>query len=75
MIKVLEKAIEKVRALPKDRQAYAALMLEEIVAETTGDPPLSEDERRLIQQAIDELDRGAYASEADVHGALRRSWA
>lgn len=75
MIKVLEKAIAKVRALPKDRQAYAALMLEEIAADTTDDDRLSEEERRLVQEAIDELDRGELASEADVHAALRRPWA
>ncbi len=75
MIKVLEMAIEKVRTLPKDRQAYAALMLEEIAADTAGEYRLSEDERRLIQEAIDEFDRGENASEADVHSALRQPWA
>lgn len=75
MIKILEKAIEKVRALPQDRQAYAALMLEEIAADTADEYRLSEEERRLNQEAIDELDRGESASEANVRSALRQPWA
>ena len=75
MIKVLEEAIEKVRTLPTDRQAYAARMLEEIAADTADEYRLSEDERRLIQEAIDEFDRGETASEADILSALRQPWA
>jgi hypothetical protein len=37
MTKVLEDAIEKVRKLPEDRQAYVAEVLEQIVA-AGGDP-------------------------------------
>jgi hypothetical protein len=35
MIKVLEQAIEKIRGLPEDRQAYAAEVLEQIAAAGT----------------------------------------
>ncbi|MFO1170180.1 MAG: hypothetical protein U1E49_04345 [Hyphomicrobiaceae bacterium] len=75
MIKVLEKAILKVRDLPRDRQAYAAMMLEEIAAESGDEYLLSDEEHRLIQQAIDESDRGEHASEAEVQAVLRRPWA
>ena len=37
MTKVLEDAIEKVRKLPEDRQAYAAELLEQIAA-ASGEP-------------------------------------
>jgi hypothetical protein len=36
MIKALELAIEKVRALPEDRQVRAAQALEEIASKTDG---------------------------------------
>jgi len=75
MIKILERAIEKVRALPRDRQAYAALVLEEIAAESQNDYRVSDDERHRIHEAIDELDRGEIASQADVEAVLRRPWA
>ena len=39
MIKVLEQAIEKIKELPKDRQAYAAEILEEIASAGTGACP------------------------------------
>jgi hypothetical protein len=75
MIKVLERAIEKVKALPRDRQAYAASVLEEIAAEGQDVYHMSDDERRRIHEAIDELDRGEIASLTDVEAVLRRPWA
>jgi hypothetical protein len=74
MIKVLEQAIEKVKALPKERQEYVAEVLEEIAAE--GDVyHLSDSERLLVREAIAELDRGEYASDAAIDAVLRRPWA
>ena len=72
MIKVLEQAIEKVRRLPEDRQAYAAQVLEEIASGTDGVYRLSEDERRLLSEGIEAADRGDFASEADVEAVLAR---
>ena len=74
MIKVLEEAIEKVKALSKERQEYVAEVLEEIAAE--GDVyHLTDDERRLVREGTAELDRGEYASNAAVDAVLRRPWA
>jgi hypothetical protein len=71
MIKVLEQAIEKVKALSEERQEYAADLLEEIAAE--GDIyHLSDSERLLVQEGIAELDRGEYASDAAIDAVLRR---
>jgi hypothetical protein len=75
MIKVLEQAIEKVKALPSDRQAYAAHVLEEIAAETGDVYPLTDEERKLVREGLAELDRGEYASDSDVEKVLRRPWA
>ena len=74
MIKVLEQAIEKVKALPKERQEYAAAVLEEIAAEDDV-YQLTDDERRLVREGTAELDRGEYASDAAVEAVLRRPWA
>ena len=70
MIKVLEQAIEKVRKLPKEQQEYAAEVLEQIAE--TGDAiySLSDEERRLVREGLEELDRGEVASEAEVRAVF-----
>jgi DNA-binding protein H-NS len=70
MIKVLEQAIEKVKKLPKERQEYAAEVLEQIAE--TGDEVyvLSDEERRLVREGLDELDRGEVATEPQVRGVF-----
>ena len=74
MITVLEKAIEKVKALSTERQEYVAELLEEIAAE--GDVyRLTDSERQLVREGTAELDRGEYASDAAVAAVLRRPWA
>ena len=74
MIDVLEKAIEKVKALSTERQQYVAEVLEEIAAE--GDVyQLTDSERQLVREGTAELDRGEYASDAAVAAVLRRPWA
>ena len=73
MIKVLEQAIEKVKALSEERQEYVAELLEEIAAE--GDIyHLSDSERLLVREATAELDRGEYASDAAIDAVLHRPW-
>jgi DNA-binding protein H-NS len=74
MIKVLEQAIEKVKVLSRERQEYVAEVLEEIAAE--GDVySLTDSERQLVREGLAELDRGEFASDADVDAVLRRPWA
>jgi hypothetical protein len=70
MIKVLEQAIEKVKKLPKERQEYAAEVLEQIAE--TGDEiyALSDEERRLVREGLNELDRGEAASEEEVRAVF-----
>ena len=66
MIKVLEQAIEKVKALSPERQKYAAEVLEQIAAAGDGVYRLTDEERRLVREGLAELDRGEYASEKEV---------
>ena len=70
MMKVLEQAIEKVKALSKERQEYAAEVLEQIAEAGDGVYRLSDEERLLVRQGLAELDRGETASEADVRAVF-----
>jgi len=72
MIKVLEQAIEKIKALPPERQEYAAEVLESIVAGEVDVYELSEDEERLVREGLDDLDNGRVATEDQVHKAFSR---
>ncbi len=70
MNKALAQAIEKVKALSDERQRYAAEVLEQIVAAGDGVYPLSDDERRLVREGLDELDRGETAAEEKVRAVF-----
>ena len=66
MIKVLEVAVEKVRSQSEARQRYAAEVLERIASAPDDVYVLTHEERSLILEGLEELDRGEVASEADV---------
>ena len=72
MIKVLEQAIEKIMKLPRERQEYAAEVLEQIAELGEDVYVLSDEERRLVREGLDELDRGEVASEAEVRSVFDR---
>ena len=69
MIKVLSNAIDKIMALPEDRQRYAAELLEQIAA-GDGVYELSDEERRLVHEGLAELDRGEVATEVEVRAVF-----
>jgi predicted transcriptional regulator len=70
MIKALELAIEKVKRLPKERQEYAAWMLEQIAESDGAIYALSDEERRLVREGLAELDRGEAATEEEVRAVF-----
>ena len=70
MIKALEQAIEKVKALSKERQEYAAEVLEHIANADDDIYRLSDEERRLVHEGLAELDRGEFAPEAEVRAVF-----
>jgi len=70
MIKALEQAIEKVKKLPKERQEYAAEVLEQIAGAGDGVYILTEEERRLVREGLDELDRGEAATQEEVRAVF-----
>ena len=65
MIKVLEDAIEKVKALPADRQELAAKLLEQLSG-AEAIYSLTDAERSAVREGLAELDRGERASDAAV---------
>jgi predicted transcriptional regulator len=66
MIKALEQAIEKVKALSKERQEYAAEVLEQIAAAGDDAYRLSDEERRLVREGLADLDAGRVVSDAKM---------
>ena len=69
MIKVLEDAIEKVKALPADRQELAAELLEQLSG-ADAIHPLTDAERLAVREGLAELDRGERASDAAVRAVF-----
>ena len=75
MIKALETAIEKIKRLPEDRQAYAARVLDEIAGEGRGPFIVPEEHRAAILEALEKLDRGERAPSGEANRLLREPWA
>ena len=68
----LESLFAKVRSLPKARQELAVEALSEIADE--GVYALSEEERAVLEPALERAKRGEFASEAEVDEAINKSW-
>lgn len=66
MMKILEEAIEKVRKLPEDRQAYAAEVLEQIAAAGGDVFPVPEGHRAAVLEGFGEAERSEYVSDEDM---------
>jgi hypothetical protein len=73
MIKALEQAIQKVRALPEDKQLLAAELLEELAAGEIY--VMTPEERLAVGEGLADADRGQFVSDNDVENLLRRPWA
>jgi hypothetical protein len=68
----LETLFAKVRALPKARQELAVEVLSEIAGEETY--VLCDDERAVVEGALERAKRGEFASQADIDEVLDKSW-
>ena len=66
MMKVLEDAIEKLRKLPEERQAYVAEVLEQIAA--AGSDPFSvpEEHRAAVLEGLEHAERGEFVSDDEM---------
>ncbi len=72
MIKALEIAIEKLKRLPQDRQAYAAEVIEELAADDGDVFEIPEDHLPGALEGLAQAERGEFASDEEVERALRR---
>jgi predicted transcriptional regulator len=66
MTKVLEDAIEEVRKLPEDRQAYVAEVLEQIAAAGSDLFVIPDDHRAAVLEGLAQADRGEFATDEEM---------
>jgi predicted transcriptional regulator len=66
MIKVLEDAIDKVRQLPADRQAYVAEVLEQIAAAGSDLFIVPEEHRAAVHEGLEQAERGEFVSDDEM---------
>jgi len=66
MTKVLEDAIEKVRKLPEDRQAYAAEVLEQIASAGSDPFIVPEAHRAAVLEGLREAEQGEFTSDEEM---------
>jgi hypothetical protein len=72
MTKLLEEAVEELRTLPEDEQNRAAQALLAFTRER-AEYTLDDDQVAGIQHAMQQADRGEFASDAAVRGIFGRS--
>jgi len=72
MTKLMEKALDAVRAWPADRQDEAAMLL--LALDRLGSGPYrpSPEELAAIEEALAQIERGERAGPADVEAAFAR---
>lgn len=68
----LEAQFEKVRALPKERQELVVMALSEIAEDDVY--VLSDEERAILEPALERARRGEFASDEDVDDVLNKPW-
>jgi predicted transcriptional regulator len=66
MTKVLDDAIEKVRRLPEDRQAYVAEVLEQIAAAGSDLFVIPDDHRAAVLEGLGQAERGEFATDEEM---------
>jgi hypothetical protein len=70
MIKLLEQAVEKVRALPLEMQDQAARILLAYAGDEEPILALTHEEEADLMEAQAEMQRGEFASEAEVEAVF-----
>ena len=75
MMKALEIAIEKLKALPEDRQAYAAQVIEQIAASDTALFRIPDEHLAAVFEGLEQASSGEFANDEEIDRALRRPWA
>ena len=68
----IDAILDRVHAWPASRQEDAAQILLAMEAEGTAPYALSEDERRDLREALEEVVRGELATDAEVEAVFAR---
>jgi hypothetical protein len=66
MIKALEIAIEKLKRLPEDKQAYAAEVIEEIAAADEDVFRIPDDHLPGVLEGLEQMRRGEFATDEEM---------
>jgi len=70
MTKLLEQAIEKLRALPvEDQDVFASLVLTDLAGFIE---PLDDETRAAIQEGLEQARRGEFASDEEMEALWKR---
>ena len=72
MTKLMEQAIEKVSLLAEGRQNELAQMLIDVAAQDLHPYVFTDEERKGIEEGLAEMQRGEFASDADVAEMWKR---
>jgi hypothetical protein len=72
MIRVLEQAVDEAKSLSPERQADIAEVIRNMTAAGDATYVLSAEERRLLREGLDELDRGERATPAEVRAVFNK---
>lgn len=72
MTKVLEDAIEKVRRLSDDRQAYVAEVLEHIAAAGSDVFTVPDEHRAAVLEGLEQAERGEFVSDDEMATLWRK---
>jgi hypothetical protein len=74
MINVLEQAIEKLKQLPEEQQAYAAAVIEHIAVSGQSIFTIPDDHRAAVLEGLAQARRGELVADEAVDSQLRQPW-
>jgi hypothetical protein len=72
MTKLFERGVKAIEALPPARQDVAGALLLELAGAASPEYALTAEQIEDVKSAIEEADRGDFATEADVMEAWRQ---
>ena len=72
MMKVLEDAIDKVRKLPEERQAYVAEVLEQIAAAGSDPFTVPGEHRAAVLEGLAQADRGDFVDDDEMEALWKK---
>jgi predicted transcriptional regulator len=72
MLKALTDAVDKVRTLPPEQQAQAAVLLEDFLGHSRPDVVLDDEERALLAEGLTDIDAGRIVPAGEMAEFIKR---